>query len=148
MKRRRLHTVLLVVLWIGFLGLFQNCAPVKDLNQDEQVIKDLEVAIEKTENQLLTLAESDRSCARDTDCLAIPLGFKGCGGPRSHTHTSASNDLPTLEALSASLHDLERDYWNRGNRVDTCELRLPPTLACQSGLCQVVTQYPQYVWPN
>lgn len=138
MNRRRAHTWLLLILWIGLLGLFQNCAPVKHLTQDEQVIKDLEVAVEKTESQLLALAESDRSCALDTECVAIPLGFKGCGGPRSHTHTSASNDLPAIEALSASLRELERDIWSRGNRVDTCEMRLPPTLSCQFGLCQVV----------
>lgn len=138
MKRRRIHTVLLVVLWIGLLGLFQNCAPVKELNQDEKALKELEIAIEKTSNDLETLAESNRTCTSDSHCVAVVVGFKGCGGPRAHTYTSLSNDMATIEALSIDLQNLERDHWQRSPRVSTCELVLPPTLACQSGLCQVV----------
>jgi hypothetical protein len=144
MNRRRTHSILLFALWIGFLGLFQNCAPVKELTQEEKVMKDLEIAIEKTAGDLETLAESNRSCTTDSHCVAVVVGFKGCGGPRAYTYTSLNNDMATLQSLSTDLQNLERDHWNRSTgRVSTCELVLPPSLACQSGLCQAVPpQYP------
>ena len=143
MKRRRAHTILLLVLWIGFLGLFQNCAPVKDLTPEEKAMKDLAIAIEKTSGDLETLAESNRSCTNDSQCVAVVVGFKGCGGPRDYTYTSLNNDMATIQALSISLQNLERDQWNRSNGVvSTCDLVLPPSLACQSGLCQIVPSIP------
>ncbi|MBN8542313.1 MAG: hypothetical protein J0L82_18120 [Deltaproteobacteria bacterium] len=138
MKRRRIHTFLLLVLWIGFLGLFQNCAPVKSLTPDENVMKDLEIAIEKTAGDLETLAESNRSCTNDSQCVAVVVGFKGCGGPRDYTYTSLNNDMAAVDALSVQLQNLERDHWNRSGQASTCELVLPPSLACQASLCQVV----------
>lgn len=143
MKRCRTDKILLLVLWIGLLGLFQNCAPVKDLTQEEKAMKDLEFAIEKTSMDLETLAESNRSCATDSQCVAVVVGFKGCGGPRTYTFTSTGNDMETIQALSINLQNLERDHWNRSRQVSTCELVLPPNLACQSGLCAVVqSQFP------
>lgn len=143
MKRRRAHTFLLLVLWIGFLGLFQNCAPVKEMTQEEKVMKDLEIAIEKTAGDLENLAESNRSCTTDSQCVAVVVGFKGCGGPRAYTYTSLNNDMATIQALSLNLQNLERDHWMRSGQASTCEMVLPPALACLSGLCKVLpTQFP------
>ncbi|MDZ4081441.1 MAG: hypothetical protein U1E10_00770 [Bdellovibrionales bacterium] len=125
------------------MGLFQNCAPVKDLTPEEKVMKDLEFAIEKTSNDLETLAESNRTCTNDNQCVAVVVGFKGCGGPRDYTHTSSNNDMAAIENLSLNLQNLERDHWRRSGQASTCEMLLPPTLSCQSGQCQVVpTQFP------
>jgi len=142
MKRSRIHTFLLLVLWLGLLGLFQNCAPVKDLTPEEKAMKDLAIAIEKTSGDLESLAESNRSCTNDSQCVAVVVGFKGCGGPRDYTYTSLNNDMATIQALSISLQNLERDHWNRSGQASTCELVLPPSLSCQSGLCQIVPSIP------
>ncbi len=142
MKRRRAHTVLLLVSWISLVGLFQNCAPAPEIARDERPIKDLEVAIEKTETDLESLAESNRSCTTEANCIAVAVGFKGCGGPRGYTFTSTNNDMAAIEALSQSLHSLERDHWSRSGQASTCDLALAPALICQAGTCQVVAERP------
>ena len=113
------------------------------MTQHEKVMKDLEFAIEKTAGDLETLAESNRSCTNGSQCVAVVVGFKGCGGPRAYTYTSQNNNLAAIETLSLNLQNLEREHWNRSGQASTCEMVLPPTLDCQVGLCQIVpSQFP------
>ena len=137
---KRGHRVaLMMVVGLGFLFLgFQNCAPVAEVEDDggsELSTLQLKEEIERRNLQLQVLSEANRSCVADSDCIAIPVGHKVCGGPRTYTFSSIKNDVPLLNRYSTELKELERKALDP-NLASDCALQTPPVLTCVASLGQ------------
>jgi hypothetical protein len=92
--------------------------------------------------RLATLEREARSLAKTTGCDAAsscrtaPVGWRGCGGPRSYVvYCPASTDTVALLRKLEELKRAEMEYNDREGVVSTCEMRLPPSVTIQGGSC-------------
>lgn len=132
------RVALTAALVLGFLLLgFQNCAPAPEENdpEAEYTAQYMKEEIERRNVQLLMLSEANRSCVVDSDCIAIEVGHKTCGGPRAYTYSSIKNDVSLLNRYSTELKTLERQAQDP-NTVGDCMVVQPPNLTCVANICQ------------
>jgi len=92
--------------------------------------------------RLATLEREARALARTTGCDAAsscrtaPVGWRGCGGPRSYVvYCPASTDTMALLRKLEELKRAEMEYNDREGVVSTCEMRMPPGVTVQGGSC-------------
>ena len=79
---------------------------------------------------------STTGCATATSCRTAPVGWRGCGGPRSYVvYCPASTDTVALLRKLEELKRAETEYNERESVVSTCEMRMPPDVAVQGGSC-------------
>ncbi|HXH30373.1 MAG TPA: hypothetical protein VNJ01_06150 [Bacteriovoracaceae bacterium] len=83
------------------------------------------------------LSASDLSCSKTTDCTAMELGSKACGGPSDFVVASKKNkNLEEVSYLAQRTVDRENDYNVSYNVISDCMLRLPPEVSCQANVCK------------
>jgi hypothetical protein len=92
--------------------------------------------------RLATLEREARALAKTTGCDAAsscrtaPVGWRGCGGPRSYVvYCPASTDTAALLRKLEELKRAEMEYVDREGIVSTCEMRMPPGVTSQGGRC-------------
>ena len=79
---------------------------------------------------------STTGCAEATSCRTAPVGWRGCGGPRSYVvYCPASTDTVALLRKLEELKRAEMEYNEREGVVSTCEMRLPPGVTVEGGNC-------------
>ena len=79
---------------------------------------------------------STSGCSAATSCRTAPVGWRGCGGPRSYVvYCPASTDTVALLRKLEELRRAEMEYNEREGVVSTCEMRMPPDVAVQGGRC-------------
>ena len=92
-------------------------------------------AIEKLEAEARALARTD-GCSSAADCRAVPIGVRGCGGPRDFIVYCAKNtDSLALHAKIAAADSAEAAFNRKYNVISTCELRMAPAVAVSGGSC-------------
>jgi len=126
---------------IGFLLLsFQNCGSSEmssfDKATSNQNVNQDEIA--KRYDELRKIAAADLSCAAVSDCEAVALGSKACGGPSGYLVASARNSsFDQILELAEDLAALESQY-NIDNQVmSNCMFEMPPDLECAAAACKV-----------
>lgn len=96
--------------------------------------------IEKLEADARALAKVD-GCSASADCRAVPIGARGCGGPRDFiVYCAKATDSLALHARIAAADSAEMAYNTRYKVVSTCELRLPPAVVVSGGSCAASVQ--------
>jgi hypothetical protein len=75
-------------------------------------------------------------CDAASSCRTAPVGWRGCGGPRSYVvYCPASTDTVALLRKLEELKRAEMEYIDRQGVVSTCEMRMPPGVTSQGGSC-------------
>lgn len=118
---------------------YQNCAPgAASVDGGSTVLKALENEMGEKRLQVMELAAANRVCSVDFDCVPIPIGSRACGGPSSYTFASSkSAQFAEIQALSAETEELEAELNRRANLTSICSVEIPPTLACNGGVCRI-----------
>lgn len=77
-------------------------------------------------------------CSSDSQCQALPIGARPCGGPASYlawsTAKTSSSEIQTL----ADRYRTEQQERNaRSGMVSDCRAIAPPAAVCRAGSCQL-----------
>lgn len=88
--------------------------------------------------ELEALRTFDRSCARASDCMAVPTGHKPCGGPSSFLVTSKNNPKAgqlkaKAEEFTALIQAYQQEF--ESGMGSTCSVEGPPPFACRDKIC-------------
>jgi len=75
-------------------------------------------------------------CDAASSCRTAPVGWRGCGGPRTYAvYCAATTDTVALLRKLDELKQVEMDYNERTSVISTCEMRMPPKVALSGGTC-------------
>jgi hypothetical protein len=76
-------------------------------------------------------------CSSDAQCRSAPVGWRGCGGPRTYiAYCAATTDSAALFRKLDELKAAEIAYNEKSGMVSTCEMRMPPDVSAQGGSCR------------
>jgi hypothetical protein len=90
----------------------------------------------RLEQEARALAKLD-GCATTGECRTAPMGWRGCGGPRTYlVYCAASTDTVALFRKLAELEQAERAYNASTGMMSTCELRTPPAVRLDGRSCR------------
>lgn len=91
--------------------------------------------VKALENQIKIL-NSDVSCKTDKNCVALPIGYKACGGPDRYLTSSTSN--PQLRDLLVLIENFDRadKKWQQEEGLGSiCDITVKPVLKCIEQKC-------------
>ena len=90
----------------------------------------------RLEQEARAIAKQD-GCASASACRTAPVGWRGCGGPRSYVvFCAATTDTVALFRKLKELEDAERAYNASSGIMSTCELRTPPAVRLEGRSCR------------
>jgi hypothetical protein len=76
-------------------------------------------------------------CSSDAQCRTAPVGWRGCGGPRTYiVYCAATTDSVALFRKLDELKRAETAYNQKSGMMSTCEMRMPPAVSAQGGSCR------------
>jgi hypothetical protein len=76
-------------------------------------------------------------CSSVSACRTAPVGWRGCGGPRSYlVYCAATTDTVALFRKLKELENAEKDYNAKSGMMSTCEYRMPPGVKLDGGSCK------------
>ena len=79
---------------------------------------------------------SATGCDAAAGCRTAPVGWRGCGGPRTYVvYCAATTDSAALFAKLAELARAEEAFNRASGMASTCEFRMPPNVSVQGGRC-------------
>lgn len=86
--------------------------------------------------QLEATLASASACSVDTDCHAVAIGAKACGGPTGYRAFSGKRiDPARVEALAQHERDLAAAAARESHQVSTCFMLADPGARCQDAKC-------------
>jgi len=98
----------------------------------------LELASVRSEIRQLA---GDGRCKEDSQCRAIPIGKRDCGGPDAYVvFSTLTAKTAALEARAAEYTALQEEILRDRSGVGPCEIILEPKLACIQQRCQAVEE--------
>lgn len=104
--------------------------PVRDTTPDARP------RLVKLEQEARALAKTE-GCASVGACRTAPVGWRGCGGPRTYVvYCAASTDTVALFRKLEELEDAERAYNASSGMISTCEYRMPPGVRLDGQRCR------------
>jgi hypothetical protein len=135
-RRTRLHAMAALML----LGGVACAAPQRRADESASARSaapaDDRVRLARLEREARALVRME-GCAKASDCRIAPLGWRGCGGPRTYlAYCVASTDSTALFRKLDELKEAEMAYNQKSGMVSTCEMRLPPTVTAEGGSCR------------
>lgn len=90
----------------------------------------------RLEREARALAKTD-GCASLSACRTAPVGWRGCGGPRTYVvYCSATTDTVALTRKLKELEEAERTYNATSGMMSTCEFRMPPGVTLEGRSCR------------
>ena len=90
----------------------------------------------RLEQESRALAKTE-GCASVGACRTAPVGWRGCGGPRTYLiYCAATTDTVALFRKLAELEQAERDYNASSGMISTCEFRMPPGVRLDGRACR------------
>jgi len=105
-----------------------------------QEISDLEQLESKATRILYDITKElgEAKCKTDVQCKSLPIGHKSCGGPANYlVYSVIDSDEKRLLKLSKE-HMLVHRQINRIKQlISTCEMLMPPPVACINEKCQL-----------
>ena len=81
------------------------------------------------------LASYSRSCQKNSDCRAIPVGHKSCGGALG---AIAFSGQLSFEGDLKKIESLDREINREAGYASTCNIDPNPTATCQQNLCELL----------
>jgi hypothetical protein len=89
----------------------------------------------RLEDEAAALARTD-GCGSVEECASIPMGVKGCGGPRYYLpYCPLTTDVPALTRKVAELEAFERAFNVKYGVVSTCDYVSPPPMRFEGAAC-------------
>jgi hypothetical protein len=93
------------------------------------------VVLARLEREARALVKLD-GCSTAESCRTAPVGWRGCGGPRTYlVYCAATTDSLALYRKLDSLREAEIAYNHKGGLMSTCEIRMPPIVDARGGRC-------------
>jgi hypothetical protein len=88
-------------------------------------------------NARLDAALADASaCSADTECRAIPVGARACGGPTGYrAYSTRSASSADIDALVQRQHELSAEAARDSHRVSPCFMLADPGARCYQSKC-------------
>jgi len=75
-------------------------------------------------------------CDSSESCRTAPLGWRGCGGPRTYlVYCAKTTDSTALFRKLEELKEAEIAYNAKSGMMSTCEMRMPPVVTASGGRC-------------
>ena len=97
---------------------------------------DARPALARLEQEAHAIAKRD-GCATAGDCRTAPVGWRGCGGPRTYiVYCAATTDTVALFRKLKELEEAERAYNASTGMMSTCEFRMPPAVRLDGRSCR------------
>jgi hypothetical protein len=89
----------------------------------------------RLEREARALVRTD-GCTTADACRTAPVGWRGCGGPRTYVvYCAATTDSVALYSKLDSLREAEMTYNQKNGLASTCEMRMPPIVDARGGRC-------------
>ncbi|MDQ6633360.1 MAG: hypothetical protein M3Z10_01240 [Gemmatimonadota bacterium] len=80
----------------------------------------------RLEQEARALAKTE-GCTSASACRTAPVGWRGCGGPRTYlVYCAMATDTIALFGKLKELEEAEKAYNARSGMMSTCEFRMPP----------------------
>jgi hypothetical protein len=90
----------------------------------------------RLEREARALVKTD-GCSNADACRTAPVGWRGCGGPRTYVvYCAATTDTIALFRKLKELETAEKVYNAKSGIVSTCELRMPPGTKLEGRSCR------------
>jgi hypothetical protein len=90
----------------------------------------------RLEQEARALARTE-GCSGADACRTAPVGWRGCGGPRSYVvYCAATTDTVALMRKLQELQEAERAYNASSGMASTCEFRMAPGVRLDGGRCR------------
>lgn len=90
----------------------------------------------RLEQEARALARLD-GCTSAGACRTAPVGWRGCGGPRTYlVYCAATTDTLALFRKLSELERAEQAYNASTGIASTCELRAPPAVGFEGRSCR------------
>jgi hypothetical protein len=90
----------------------------------------------RLEQEARALAKTE-GCADATACRTAPVGWRGCGGPRTYLiYCATTTDTVALFRKLQELESAEKAYNAKSGLMSTCEFRLPPGTKLDGRSCR------------
>jgi hypothetical protein len=107
-------------------------ATTHDTNTQDQA------RLTQLEREARALARTD-GCSTADACRTAPVGWRGCGGPRTYlVYCAATTDTAALFRKLQELEAAERRYNASSGMMSTCEFRTPPGVRLRGRSCREV----------
>ncbi|MEJ6476518.1 hypothetical protein [Pseudoalteromonas piscicida] len=102
-------------------------------NKDGQKLEYTDI---KTLKQSLEKLVSDKHCDDSSQCKAIAVGHRACGGPSSYiVYSTQSVDEAHVAELADKITGLERAYNMQNQMMSICEHLVEPATQCVENKC-------------
>lgn len=97
---------------------------------------DARATLARLEREARALVKTE-GCPTTAGCRTAPVGWRGCGGPRTYVvYCAATTDTARLLAKLRELEAAERAYNVESGMMSTCEFRSAPSVRSQGGSCR------------
>ncbi|AOT10025.1 hypothetical protein [Pseudoalteromonas luteoviolacea] len=111
--------------------MITKAEPIAHYNEDE-----ISQAGIQNQHKYLNFITKDKSCDSNSQCLAIPVGSRACGGPSSYLLFSTKTaDQNKVYELAKKLTDSEAQYNAKHGMISICEHLRQPTTQCVENTC-------------
>jgi hypothetical protein len=92
----------------------------------------------RLEREARALVKTD-GCNAANACRTAPVGWRGCGGPRTYlVYCAATTDTAALFRKLKELENAEKTYNAKSGMMSTCEFRMPPGTKLEGKSCREV----------
>jgi hypothetical protein len=92
----------------------------------------------RLEREARALVKTD-GCTAPNACRTAPVGWRGCGGPRTYiVYCAATTDTVTLFRKLKQLENAEKAYNAKSGMMSTCEFRMPPGTKLEGKSCREI----------
>ena len=132
MRVSRIGTV--AILLVGAFAAFQNCAPPSARVSNDSPPIELQ-SLEKLEDELKALAETDLTCNTVADCGLVDVGEAPCGGWDYQLVVSKLSSQYRAVISLAEEYTYQDKLQTRPDIVGICMMRLPEIAKCVAHSC-------------
>jgi hypothetical protein len=111
-------------------------APARDTGPDDRP------RLARLEQEARALAKTE-GCTSASACRTVPVGWRGCGGPRTYLmYCAMTTDTVALFRKLKELEEAEKAYNARSGMMSTCEFRMPPATRLEGRSCREAPSRP------
>lgn len=97
------------------------------------------------EGKIISL-NSDLTCESDENCVALPVGYKPCGGPDRYIIASKENKkFKELRDTIDKHYKADKEWKIKQNIFSACNMTKEPISRCQIKECNSVEQLKPFV---
>ncbi len=110
--------------------------PTQNTGAENEVLK-LKTDLAKLQQTIDSL-NANLSCRQDSDCVAVAIGSKACGGPAKYLVSSNQNKyLPEIQEKAKQSIELEDRLNHAARIISTCSYVAEPEVKCSKQVCHV-----------